>query len=137
MSSPLDSLPTWILSSAAGRSHQVLQAHLTDAGVTGYEYRCLAGLAESGRISQAELGSVAALDPRDVTHTVRALEARGLVAREKDPSHGRRILVSLTGAGVRQAEALVAVMAEVQDEVFARLDINERATLLELLARVG
>lgn len=137
MSLPHASLPTWILSSAATRSHQALHKRLTDAGFTGYEYRCLSTLATAAPLSQRELGDAVALDPRDVTHTVRALEGRGLVTREQDPSHGRRVLVALTPAGRRAADRLAPVMTAVQDEVFGRLSSKERATLLNLLKRVG
>ena len=77
------------------------------------------------------------LDPRDVTHTVRALEGRGFASRQKDPSHGRRILVSLTAAGRRTADGLAPVMVNVQDEVFGRVSPEERSTLLRLLQRIG
>lgn len=137
MSPPFASLPTWILSSAATRSHQALQECLAEAGVTGYEYRCLAALAVTDRMSQTELGDAAVLDPRDVTHTVRALEGRGLVSRRKDPDHGRRVLVSLTAAGQATASRLAPVMADLQDRIFGRLSPEERSTLLRLLARVG
>ncbi len=137
MSLPLASLPTWILSSAAARSHTALHKRLAEAGTTGYEYRCLLVLAASDLLSQTELGAETALDPRDVTHTIRALEDRGLVSRERDPSHGRRVLVSLTTRGRRTAGRLVAVMADVQDNVFGRLSPKERSTLLKLLDRVG
>lgn len=137
MSSDLTSLPTWILSSAATRSHQVLQSLLAQAGVNGYEYRCVAALAAAEQLSQTDLGTAAALDPRDVTHTVRDLEARGLVQRVKDVSHGRRQLVSLTPEGQQAADRLAAIMGEVQDTVFSDLTEKERATLLALLERVA
>lgn len=137
MSLPLKSLPTWILSSAATRSHQILHRKLSAAGVDGYEYRCLAALAHRGQLSQAALGDEAALDPRDVTHTVRALQERGVVFRKKDPEHGRRMLVSLTEEGIRMANRLTHLMADVQDVVFGRLTTKERSALMELLGRVG
>lgn len=133
----LSTLPTWILSSAATRSHQILHHELAEAGADGYSYRCLAALADQGRMSQATLGKAAALDARDVTHTVRALEDSGLVLREKDPDHGRRILVSLTDEGEGTAKRLSAVMDRIQDKVFGGLDPAERATLLDLLGRVA
>lgn len=132
----LFSLGTWLLSSAAGRAHQILQARLAEAGVTGYEYRCLTALAD-GSMSQTQLGVAAALDARDVTHTVRALETRGLVTRTRDPDHGRRMLVTLTEAGSAASRLLTTVMDEVQAEVFGDLSVDERATLLALLRRVG
>lgn len=133
----LDSLPTWILSSAATRTHQILQAGLGRAGYAGYEYRCLAALAEGEGLSQAQLGQLAALDPRDVTHTLRALEDRALVSRAKDPDHGRRMRVSLTPAGKRAVKRLGAVMTEIQDDAFGSLTKEELATLLRLLPRIG
>jgi DNA-binding MarR family transcriptional regulator len=137
MSLSLASLPSWILSSAATRSHQILHRHLAGAGINGYQYRCLAVLAEGGQLSQTELGKSAALDPRDITHTVRALEKLGLVVRTGDPKHGRRVLVSLTAAGRNMSVQLGEVMVAVQDEILRDLDTSERATLVELLERVG
>jgi len=115
----------------------VLQALLMQAGVNGYEYRCLSALAAAEQLSQTDLGVAAALDPRDVTHTVRDLEARGLVSRVKDPGHGRRQLVSLTGDGQRTAARLADIIAEVQDTVFSDLSRKERSVLLDLLERVA
>lgn len=137
MALSLASLPSWILSSAATRSHHILHTHLSQAGVDGYQYRCLAALAEAGHLSQADLGKAAALDPRDVTHTVRALEERGLVSRTGDPNHGRRVLVSLTQAGQITAGQLERAMEAVQEEILRDLSSAERATLIGLLERVG
>lgn len=137
MSLDLISMPTWILSSAAARSHQMLQAGLAAAGVNGYEFRCLSALTGADQLSQTDVGALAALDPRDVTHTVRALESRGLVARAKDPKHGRRQLVSLTPQGQRVAEELTDVMDGVQDTVFRKLSPEARSRLVELLEHVG
>jgi DNA-binding MarR family transcriptional regulator len=137
MSQQLSLLPSWILSSAAMRSHQILHRQLSSSGVDGYEYRCIAALATKAQLSQAELGISAMLDPRDVTHTVRALEERGLVLREKDPNHGRKILVSLTAAGRSTAKKLAPVMAEIQEQIFKSLKLEDRSNLLKLLERVG
>ncbi len=137
MASDFASLPTWVLSSAATRSHQMLHAALADAGVTGYEYRCLSALAAADQLSQTQLGAAAALDARDVTHTVRALETRGLVSRVRDPGHGRRQLVSLSDAGRRALERAAQVIAEVQETVFGGLTSGERVTLLALLERLA
>lgn len=137
MSLTLTSMPTWILSSAATRSHEVLQERLARAGVNGYEYRCLSALAAADQVSQTDLGTAAALDPRDVSHTVRALEDRNLLSRVKDPSHGRRQLVSLTSEGRRTADLVANAIVEVQEAVFGDLTCEERAALLALLERVA
>lgn len=59
------------------------------------------------------------------------------VSRAKDPSHGRRQLVSLTSDGQRTAKRLADTIVEVQDAVFGNLTRKECATLLALLERVA
>lgn len=129
----LDALPTWLLAQAAARSHRVLHDGLARAGVGGYEHRVLVALADLGESSQVALGRAAALDRRDVTHTVRALEARGLLARRPSPADARVVLVSLTKAGRRTVRTLDKEMARVQDEVLAPLGRKQRRRLVELL----
>ncbi|MCD2442037.1 MarR family transcriptional regulator [Agromyces sp. SYSU K20354] len=134
----MEPLPTWILSSAAARSHQRLHHALAAEGFTGYQYRCIAALAAIAEsLSQSDLARATALDRGDVTNTVRSLEERGLVLRAKDPSHGRRILVSLTSTGHEASHRLAEVMTNIQHDVFGRLTDDEVATLVTLLSRVG
>ncbi len=129
----LANLTTWQLSQASARSHKVLHARLARAGANGYEYRILAVLGDLGAASQADLGRAAALDRRDVTHTVRNLQARLLVTRRPHPGDRRQTLVELTAAGTSTLERLDAVLADVQTEVFAALTADQRRTLLNLL----
>jgi len=132
----LASLPTWLLSQAAARSHRVLHEHMVRAGATGYDYRVLAALGDAGPVSQADLGRSAALDRRDVTHTVRKLEARHLVMRQPDPSDARQTLVELTSAGKLMLERLDVVIHDVQKEVCRPLTAAQRGALLDLLRRL-
>lgn len=133
----LTDLPTWQLSRVAARSHQVLHERLRIAGVTGYEFRVLAVVADLGPVSQTELGRAAELDRRDVAVTVRDLESRGMVERAPDPAHRQRKLVSLTALGERTLADLERVIAAVQREVFGALDDAEMLTLLGYLSRLG
>ena len=133
----LANLTTWQLSQASARSHRVLRARLDQAGASGYDYRILAVLGDLGAASQADLGSAAVLDRRDVTHTVRSLQARGLVTRRPDRSDRRQTLVELTPAGASMLDRLDIVLAEVQTEVFAALTSGQRRTLLHLLQQLS
>jgi len=137
MTGSLPGLGTWVLSQAAARSHQVLHRHLGDAGFSGFEYRVLAALDDAGCLHQAELGRAAGLDRHDVTHTVRALEDRGLVTRSSDPAHGRRVLVALSPAGAAAAASLRTVMEGIQAKVFGTLSVAQHRELLGLLDRVA
>ena len=129
----LANLATWQLSQASARSHRVLHARLAQTGASGYDYRILAVLGDLGPVSQADLGRAAVLDRRDVTHTVRDLQARELVTRRPDPRDSRQILVELTPAGASMLGQLDLVLDEVQTEVFATLTVDQHRTLLHLL----
>jgi DNA-binding MarR family transcriptional regulator len=132
----LAALPTWLLSRAETRSHRLLHDRLSEAGFTGYQYRVLATLADSGRQSQADVGRAVSLDRRDVTHTVRELEEHGLVERRPHPTHGRIVMVALTDDGQTAIQALDAVMQSVQDEVCAELTAAERRDIVRLLSKM-
>jgi DNA-binding MarR family transcriptional regulator len=132
----LAALPTWLLSRTETRSHRLLHDRLSEAGFTGYQYRVLATLADSGRQSQADVGRAVSLDRRDVTHTVRELEERGLVERRPHPTHGRIVMVALTEDGRGAIQAMDAVMQTVQDEVCADLTAAERRELVRLLSKM-
>lgn len=129
----LDALPTWLLAQAAARSHRVLHEGLARAGIGGYEYRVLIALSDLGESSQVALGRAAALDRRDVTHTVRALEERGLLSRRPSPGDARVTLVALTKPGRRAVRDVQKEIARVQEDVLAPLGRKQRRRLLELL----
>jgi DNA-binding MarR family transcriptional regulator len=133
----LEKLATWQLSQAAARAHRVLHERLAEEGASGYDYRILAALGDLGPASQADLGRAAALDRRDVTHTVRDLHARHLVTRRADPGDGRQMLVELTAAGRSMLARLDRVLDEVQAEVFGALTVAQRRTLLHLLQKLS
>lgn len=133
----LAQLPTWQLSQASARSHRVLHEHLAQSGASGYDYRVLAALGDLGQASQAELGRAAVLDRRDVTHTVRDLEARELVTRGPDPRDARQTLVRMTDSGKSLLLRLDLVVDQAQSEVFAPLTATERSTLLRLLQQLS
>lgn len=131
---PLDHLPTWMLTRAGVRSHRILQARIGEVGFTGYEARVLAA---SGPLSQAEIGHAVSLDPRDVTHTVRALAERGLVARRRHPDDERRMLVELTPTGRRGWQKVARALERVQDEFLEGLTPEEREVFVAMLERLS
>lgn len=135
--SRLIALPTWQLSRAAARSHQILHERLQSVGFTGYEFRVLAAVGDARTLSQADVGRRAELDRRDVALTVRELEARGLIERAPDPAHRQRKLVSLTGLGKTALTDLERDLADVQREVFGSLSEAELSALLGYLVRLG
>jgi len=105
-------------------------------GLSSYHYRLLATLEDLGSTSQAELGRGTGLDRSDVSTALAELETRGLVARQVDPEHKRRNIVTITKPGSRTLRSLDRVIDEVQERFLAQLKPAERRQFIALLHRL-
>src|ERR1700760_408357 len=63
------------------------------------QYQLLFGLRERDHVSGGELAGVAGLSPATTTQMLEALEAAGLVVRERSLEDRRKVLTSLTERG--------------------------------------
>lgn len=133
----LSTLPTWLLSQAAARSHRLLTTALAAAGARGYQYRILAALDESGPTSQADLGRITNLDRSDVNAVIAELVDLGAVIRAADQVDRRRNQITLTKTGQDLLRTLDDVVEDVQQQLLAPLSARERLVLTNLLARIN
>ena len=82
----------------------LLRRRLRAAGAPGEmtfsEIAALARLERGGPATSAELARLEQISPQAMGATLAGLEERGLVARSADPSDGRRVVMSVTGAGL-------------------------------------
>lgn len=105
------------------------------------EMSALVRLQRQGPATNAELAKSEQISPQSMKATLKALEARGMVARTADPGDGRRVLLSVTPAGERaisakravRARQLAAAMASLSEEDVAALRVA--APVLERLAQ--
>ena len=107
------------------------------AGFSPYHYAILAVLEEGDRATQATIADALASDRSYLVGLLDELEERALVERRRDPADRRRHLVRLTPAGKKVLARLRAVHQRVDDEFFAPLSADERATLHTLLHRLA
>src|SRR5580693_4920989 len=63
------------------------------------ESAALTRLDRGGPSTASALARLEQISPQSMGATLGALEARGLVERRPDPGDGRRVLLSVTGAG--------------------------------------
>jgi DNA-binding MarR family transcriptional regulator len=63
------------------------------------ETSALSRLDRGGPATSSELAKQDRISPQSMGATLAALEQRGLVARDRDPGDGRRIVLSITDAG--------------------------------------
>jgi DNA-binding MarR family transcriptional regulator len=121
----------------------VLQRHLAraDAGVglTRARLSALALLVLGGPRTLGELAAAERVRPPTMTRLVHAMEADGLVARERNPGDGRSIIIRATPHGEQQLEQGRARQIAPLAESVAELDRLERLQLedaADLLGRV-
>jgi DNA-binding MarR family transcriptional regulator len=105
----------------------------TANGLTPRQFHLLGVLHENGPTGQSELGTMMGTDPSILVTMLNPLEAERLVARERDEHDRRRHLVTLTAEGEAKRVSAARAQREVEDELFAGLDEEQREQLLGLL----
>jgi len=93
-------------------------------------------LDERGEATAAELARLMHLTPQSLTTLLRPLRDQGLIEREPDEAHRKRLTMRLTAGGhamIAQAREFTPV---IEAAMLADLSAAERETLLRLLARV-
>jgi DNA-binding MarR family transcriptional regulator len=79
---------------------------LEDSGLTEADYEILAVLSghPAGHMPAQELGAVVQWEKSRLSHQVRRMQERGLIAREPNPADGRSAMICLLPAGRRAIE---------------------------------
>jgi DNA-binding MarR family transcriptional regulator len=106
-------------------------AVLTRCGVARSDWRVLSVLEELGQRGVADLAHAALSPQPTVTHAVRRLETRGLVARTQGTKDRRQRLVSITPTGSSLTTRLIEEAKHLETEALA-----EAGDLSELVARL-
>jgi len=132
----LRALPSWLLSEAARRGHQLVSDGFAEEGLRKPHFTVLVALAELGPSSQAELGRRLWIDRKNMVAVIDDLEAAGLVERTPDEQDRCRNAVRLTRAGRAALKRLNARADAAQDALLAALSEDERRELERLLALV-
>src|SRR5580698_10592644 len=129
----LRSLPSRLLSLAAGYAQRLVTDRLATVGSRRWHYATLAALEEFGPDSQSGLSDRTGIYRSDLVATINELTARGLVVRAPDPADGRRNAITITDEGRRQLKRLDALIAEGEAEFLAPLSAADRAELIRIL----
>ena len=132
----LRALPSWLLSEAARRGHQLVSEGFAAEGLRKPHFTVLVALAEIGPASQAELGRRLWIDRKNMVAVIDDLEAAGLVERTPDEQDRRRNAVRLTPSGVDALARMNARADAAQDALLAALTEAERRELERLLAKL-
>jgi len=137
--SEADSAVLAVLQDAADAIGRYMSAYLNDLGLTASRFNTLQAIRSdpAHAVTQNELGTRLTVTGASITGVLDRLERDNLVARESHPTDRRANVVRLTDDG----EALIQHAANLHSvrtqELLAVLDDAEKATLLELLARLA
>ena len=86
--------------------------------------------------NQRELAEAVGIQGATLTHHLNAMEAGGLVTRQRDPANRRSHLVALTGAGEALFHRLRAVAVAFDQRLRTGLSERDIATLGRLLGKL-
>ena len=105
------------------------------------ETSALSRLDRRGPMTSSDLARQDRISPQSMGVTVAALEQRGLIARDRDPEDGRRIMLSLTEAGrqvVRDRRgARAEQIARALADGFTQAELAQLAATAPLLERLA
>ncbi|HVB76972.1 MAG TPA: MarR family transcriptional regulator [Candidatus Nitrosotalea sp.] len=109
--------------------------------LTWAESAALSRLDRDGPATSAVLARAEQISPQSMGATVVALERRGLVDRRPDHQDGRRVVISITEAGLRarraRHEARTEQLAGVLRAEFTPLELQQLAACAPLLERLA
>lgn len=73
----------------------------------------------------------------NISRAVVALDKRGLVSRETEPSDNRRQLIYLTEAGRLMYDSFISLLSRREEQMMSPLDPKERKVLVQILGKLA
>ena len=114
-----------------------LEAALEGAGMSLAKLSVLRHLVQAGApLALSQLAERSSCVRSNMTQLIDRLEADGLVRRVADPHDRRSVRAVLTRAGQRRHDLAVQLLQAREAALVAPLDDDERAALVQLLARL-
>ena len=123
------------------KAHRALARHASksigsfDLGLS--DFAILEMLLHKGPFPVNEIGRRIELTSGAITSAIDRLEARGLVRRSADPTDRRARIIHLTAEGEACIQPIFASHKQAMDDAASGLSAAERATLIELLKKLG
>ena len=105
-------------------------------GLTVSEWRTMAVLGPYGVLSASEIVAQSSMDKVNVSRAIARLRKSGLLKRDIDGDDRRRSVVRLTDQGREVFRTLVPKVLELEEKLFEGLSLQERHTLIRLMAKV-
>ena len=117
---------------------RVLQPHLATIGLTFGQghVRILNTLLQKDGITQKELAELCHMDEASISRSLDKLSRSGYLERRPDPSSRRSFLICLTQEGLLEAEKVRALLAFVDDQLWAGISPEEMEIFAQYLEKI-
>ena len=126
---------------AVGLLRRQLRQAQADGELTVPETAALARLDRGGPATASALARLEQISPQSMGATLSALEVRGLIERRADPADGRRIVLSVTGAGLQvlrnRRSARTEQLARALSAGFTRAELRQLMAAAPLIERLA
>lgn len=132
-----DFLP-YRLSVLSNRVSQQIAGYYHDRfGLTIPQWRVMAVLAETPRLSATEVAERTAMDKAAVSRAVKSLTDRGYLKRHASQTDGRFAHLTLTAKGRKVYDEVIPVALDYEKKLLDTLTPSERKTLDEVLEKLA
>ena len=135
LAKPIMTVPSLVYDIARAARYR-FDARTRDSGITRPQWRMLMTLARLDGPSQSEVAESLEVERITLCRMVDRLAEAGLVERRADPADRRVWRLYLTEKAWPLVEQLSGIAAELERDMLAVLEPNERKTLADLLIRV-
>jgi DNA-binding MarR family transcriptional regulator len=124
------------LSLAVGQLLRRLRAESNPDELTWSQTVALSRLEKAGSMTTADLARAESVKPQSMGATLAELEREGLVERQPHPTDGRQVLFALTDKGIEARRKRSAAKQKWLLAAMAKLDPDERQTLMSAAALI-
>src|SRR5215475_5902201 len=124
---------------AARHLTKLYERHLSDAQLTSAQFSILVALEEAGQMTMNELAKALVMDRTTLLRAIKPLQREELLVSKPGEDDVRRLVFSLSEAGVRRVKIARALWTKAQQELETTIGSSEAARLrreLFALARV-
>jgi len=120
---------------AARHLTKLYERHLSGAELTSAQFSILVALEEAGEMTMNELAEALVMDRTTLLRAIKPLQRDDLVVSKSSEDDVRRLVFSLSAAGVRRLKKAFPLWSKAQQELEASIGSGEAARLRrELIA---
>lgn len=101
-----------------------LTEHLKDLNISLPQFTALSVLAAKPNLSNAQLAERSFIKPQSANKILQDLLVNDWIEKTPDPTHGRRILLTVTGKGLEKLAACNQIVEKLEHQMLQGVDIN-------------